>query len=238
MARVQPNGTQIAPNCSKPGLEKWEWDVRHAMWCTVNIWSKLMKGRSLPGSLFLDVHRGETVPSLALKLNFLLQTTAHWPVCLPGPTYHVLYSKHTPTVQVHSVSNQGLFSFHAIAKNDLIINVSQFLHSHLSASYTWQQKYCQTSEKKKTCQLPELDTEGEGEIRSAQDSCDDKCKRQNIPITNSISNCSVSGNNHSEEISLSFHSIDTSSQKVINSEAANKETGFIDNTLYPSFMLY
>lgn len=146
MARVQPNGTQIAPNCSKPGLEKWERDVRHAMWCTVNIWSKLMKGWSLPRSLFLDVHRGETVPSLALKLNFLGQTTAHWPVCFPAPTYHVLSSKHIPTVQVHSVSTHILFSFHAITTNDLTLNVTQFLNSHLSLFYIWQQKYCQTSE--------------------------------------------------------------------------------------------
>lgn len=146
MARVQPNGTQIAPNCSKPGLEKSKWDVRHAMWCTVNIWSKLMKGQSLPRSLFLDIHRGETVPSLALKWNFLLQTTAPWPVCFPAPTYHVLSSKHIPTVQVHRVSNEMLFSFQAIIQTDLTINPSQFLNFHLSVSNIWQQKHRQTSE--------------------------------------------------------------------------------------------
>lgn len=95
-----------------------------------------MKGRGLPASLFLDVHRGETVPSLALKLNFLLQTTAHWPVGFPAPTYQVFPAKHTPTVQVHGVSKQIVCSFRVLTENDLITGVSPVLNSHLSVLYT------------------------------------------------------------------------------------------------------
>lgn len=43
VAWVQMNGTQIALNGSKPGLEKkGKQDARHAIRCTVNIWSELM----------------------------------------------------------------------------------------------------------------------------------------------------------------------------------------------------
>lgn len=93
---------------------------------------KINEGAKSAKKPFLDVHRGETVPSLALKRNFLLQTTAHKPVYSPAPTYHVFSSEHIPAVQVHSVSSQTLVSFQAITENDLIINVSQFLNSHLS----------------------------------------------------------------------------------------------------------
>lgn len=120
MARVQPNGTQIAPNCSKtwPGKIRVGCKACHVMHSKYLV--KINEGaKSAKKPFSFDIHRGETVPSLALKLNFLLQTTAHWPVCFAAPTYHVLSSKHIPTVQVHSVSNQMLFSFHATTKKRL-----------------------------------------------------------------------------------------------------------------------
>ena len=174
MARVQPNGTQIAPNCSKPGLEKWKWDVRHATWCTVNIWSKLMKGQRLPRGLFLDVHRGETVPSLALKRNFLLQTTAQWPVCFPAPTYHVLSSNPITTVQVHS--GAGFFSCYNGKWLD-----------RLSLFCVWQETQFVKHLNKMLTKACWSRIQRGRRVRSVQDSCDDKCKRGETPPSNSLS---------------------------------------------------
>lgn len=70
---------------------------------------KINEGATSAKRPFLDVGRSESVPSLALKRHFLLQTAAPEPVCSPAPTYHVRsWSEHIPTVQVASMSSQTL----------------------------------------------------------------------------------------------------------------------------------
>lgn len=62
---------KLPPNCSKPGVENRkrgkESHVMHSKYLV-----KINEGATSAKNPFLAVHRGETVPSLALKRNFLL----------------------------------------------------------------------------------------------------------------------------------------------------------------------
>lgn len=157
-----------------------------------------MKGQCLPGSLFLDIHSGETVPSLALKLNSPSADNCSLHRLLSRTHLARPLLRTTPTTSPGTVRRKYsfFFFFYATTENDWIMKVYFLLMSS--------ERMSDIRMKRRPVFLRSCRGEREGEIRSVQDSWDVKCKRQNITITSSLSNWSVSGDNHPEDIVPSF----------------------------------
>lgn len=120
MARVQPNGTDIAPKISKnltwKSKKKKKRDARLAMRCTVNIWSKINGGeKSAKKPFSRHPQGGKPVSSLALGRYFFSADNCLL-VCL-------LSSSHLPKPchQTHT-SCPGKQRFQKIKENKTLLS--------------------------------------------------------------------------------------------------------------------